>query len=127
MPDRELSKCRDIVILADTDAAAALLGRLPGVSAQAFPDQQRVTIRYEVDLHQYQQLRALLLQCGFPLEDSHYARMRDALIDYSESVQLHNLGVPATALKSREAYMHVYEQHMHGDHDATPEELRHEL
>lgn len=128
MHRQELFKCRDIHLhplpAEQAAVAARCLDELDGVSTLAHPYQHRLTVTYHLDRHRYVELLGRLAECGFHLDNSLLAKLKTALIDYAESVQCHNLGLPATALKTGPAYARIYDRHRHGDRDDTPEELR---
>ena len=103
----------------------AWLGRLPGLEmSQNGP--LTLTIRYAAGRYRMSELRQLLTDAGFHPDNSLWSRLRLALYDYSDQLARHNLAQPASRSYSREAYARIYQQHLHGDHDDTPEELRHD-
>lgn len=128
MHRQDLFKYREIRLhplpAGQASAAARCLGELDGVATLAHPFDARVTVAYHVDRVQYVQLLGWLAEHGFHLDNSLLSKLKTALIEYSETVQLHNLGVPAAALKTGPAYSRIYDRHLHGDRDDTPEELR---
>lgn len=119
---------RDIVFSAlPTDQAvqaARLLGRIVGVSVQAYPSEHRVSVQYSVSEHTLLKLETLLMEAGFHLDNHILQKIKRALAHYCEDVQYDNLNIPEHNIKSRDVYVKVWEKHQHGDHDETPEELR---
>lgn len=124
----EHSKHRDIVLYSlPTDQAVQAvryLGRLPGVIAQAHPEQRSISVTYQITEHTLQELENCLTEAGFHLDGSILQRIKRALAHYSEEVQRDNLDIPEHNVKTRDVYVRVWEHHPHGDHDETPEELR---
>lgn len=124
----DLSKQRDIVLDAlpteQTQQAARLLSRLPGVTVTAHAAERRVHIAYSLPHWTLEELEQRLMQAGFHLDGSLLHRLRRALVHYTETVQMENLSHPEREYKTKEVYVHAWEHHPHGDHDDTPEELR---
>lgn len=124
----DLTKHRDIVFDAlppeQTQQAARLLGRLAGVTCAVFLTERRVHVSYTLPFWTLETLEQRLLEAGFHLDGSLLQRLRRALVHYTESVQMENLHHPEREYKTKEVYVHAWEQHPHGDHDDTPEELR---
>ena len=87
-----------------------------------------ITVSYDLHEHSLQELEETLADKGFHLETALLQKMMRALIYYVEETQIHNFGAPERLLKKsqNEAYTHAWEKHLHGDHDDTPEELRHD-
>ncbi|MBM5572030.1 MULTISPECIES: hypothetical protein [Deefgea] len=119
---------RDIVFSAlPTDQAvqaARLLGRIVGVTVQAYPSEHRVSVQYSVSEHTLLKLETILMDAGFHLDNHILQKIKRALAHYCEEVQCDNLNIPEHNIKSRDVYAKVWEKHPHGDHDETPEELR---
>jgi len=119
---------RDIVFSAlPTDQAvqaARLLGRIVGVTVQAYPSEHRVAVQYSVSEHSLLKLETVLMDAGFHLDNHILQKIKRALAHYCEEVQCDNLNIPEHNIKSRDVYVKVWEKHSHGDHDDTPEELR---
>lgn len=119
---------RDIVFSAlPTDQAAQaarILSRIVGVTAQAHIREHRITVQYDVSEHNLLELETLLCDIGFHLDNHILQKIKRALAHYCEEVQCDNLHIPEHNLKSRDVYVQVWENHPHGDHDDTPEELR---
>ena len=130
-PVHELFKCHDIVFHSfppgQAEQAAQRLQHISGVSALAFPHQNRVLVTYVLGESSLAALLQWLQDEGFHIDNNLLQKLHHALITYCEAVQLENLAEPAKPTKSHEAYSKVYEQHLHGDHDDTPEELRRAL
>ncbi len=106
-----------------TAHAAALLVRQLGIAAQAGTGGQ-LTLHYALDACTLAQVLAALDQAGIPLAAHALQRWQYHLACYGEQVQLDNLHCPRHDTKGREAFCRVYQQHLHGDRDDTPEELR---
>lgn len=119
---------RDIVFTAlpsdQAAQAARILNRIIGVTAQAHLREHRVAVQYNVSEHTLLELETLLRDIGFHLDHHLLQKIKRALAHYCEEVQYDNLHIPEHNLKSRDVYVQVWENHLHGDHDDTPEELR---
>lgn len=88
-------------------------------------ERRSVGVGYELTEYTLQGLETELEDKGFHLDNTLLSKLTRALIHYVEDTQLHNLGVPERRTKrSNEAYVHAWEQHLHGDHDDTPPEWR---
>ncbi|MFC3534059.1 hypothetical protein ACFOLG_17980 [Vogesella facilis] len=126
MTAADTRKCRTLH-LADTqqvERAAVFLRQQFGLQVLALPQLSRLVLHYELPQHSLAQLLPALAAAGFRLADSWWQRAYCRLIGYSEAVQLDNLECPDGAARTRELYCRLYQQHPHGDHDDTPDELR---
>lgn len=84
-----------------------------------------LVVRYSVLEHTLEGIEARLSGAGFHLDQSLYSKMVRSLVYFCEDVQRHNLSEPERLIKqSNEVYMQAYDQHLHGDRDETPLELR---
>jgi hypothetical protein len=107
--------------------AAQFLNRLPGVEAQAFTAEQRVSVIYSIHAHCLRELEMQLSCAGFHPENTLLQKIKRALIHYCEEIERHNLSISAKNTKAgmhHEIYVNVYDAHPHGDHADTPQELR---
>lgn len=124
----DLEKSRDIVFHALPDGQAeralALLDGLEGLTVAAGADGRRIRIRYNVCEYTLEGLETALTAQGFHLDNSLISRLRRALAYYCESVQRSNIAANEPDVKSQQAYVKVYERHLHGDRDDTPEAWR---
>jgi hypothetical protein len=102
--------------------AADYLASLPELSIQV--SQQHITVRYSLTTHTLQSLEQGLKTAGFHLDESILSKIKRALIYYCEDIARSNLDIPEHNIKSRDVYVKVWDNHPHGDHDDTPEELR---
>lgn len=124
----DLEKEREIVFHAlpvgQVDRALSLLEGLEGVWAEsgALPNQLRV--RYHVCEYTLESLEVALSSQGFHLDNSLLSKLKRALAYFCESVQRRNLAANEPDAKSQQAFVKVYERHLHGDSDETPEEWR---
>lgn len=127
---QDLDKQREIVFHAtppgQPQRALALLAGQAGVTVEAGPDPQGITVCYRLTENTLKSLETLLETQGFHLETTLYHKLVRALIHYCEEVQLDNLSAPEKRLKrpADEAYVHAWEQREHGDHDDRPAEWR---
>ncbi|WP_174875485.1 hypothetical protein [Vogesella oryzae] len=126
MTPMEHRKCRTLH-LADAgqvESAALFLRQQFGIQVLALPHLSRLILVYDLPQLTLAQLLPALESAGITLAASWWQRAHCRLISYSEEVQLDNMGCKVCDTKSREVFCHIYQQHPHGDHDDTPEELR---
>lgn len=124
----DLEKIREIVFhdLPEGQAGRArvLLEGLEGLIVTAGPDGRRLLVRYSVCEYTLEGLETALASQGFHLDNSLMSKLRRALAYFCESVQRRNVEANEPDIKSQQAFMKVYERHLHGDRDDTPEEWR---
>ena len=108
--------------------AADFLGGLAGLEIVPRIADRSIAVAYDLHEHSLEELESALQDKGFHLECSLLNKLVRALIYYIEETEIHNLDAPRRLLKKsqNEAYTHAWERHPHGDHDDTPEELRHD-
>jgi hypothetical protein len=113
----DLEKNREIVFHAlpagQAERALVLLEGLDGLVVSIGSDCNRLLVRYHV--------------CEYTLEgldNSLLSKLKRALAYFCESVQRSNVKANEPDIKSQHAFTKVYERHLHGDHDETPEEWR---
>lgn len=105
--------------------AADLLHKLPKLEVGPGTLPNGISVWYEITDHSMEELENLLIDRGFHLENTLYAKLIRALVYFTEETQLRNMGQPERLIKkSHEVYSKVWEHHPHGDHDDTPPELR---
>ena len=123
----DLEKHREIVFHplppGQAERARVLLDGLEGLRAVTEADRNRLLVTYQVCEYTLEGLETALSSQGFHLDNSLLSRLRRALAYFCESVQRRNLAAEPEA-KSQQAFMRVYELHLHGDRDDTPEEWR---
>lgn len=124
----DLEKNREIVFNALPSGQAAralsLLQGLEGLEVAAGDDANRLRVRYQVCEYTLEGLETALASQGFHLDNSLLCKLKRALAYFSESVQRNNVEADEPDIKSQQAFMKVYERHLHGDRDETPEEWR---
>jgi len=124
----DLSKKREIQFdpmpPGQTPEALDALETLKHVKADEGKRELTVAVSYNLLQHTFQELETRLQDQGFHLDNSLLSKLKRALIEYSEEVQLDNLQSTEQALKARQIFAKVYEQRPQGDHDSTPEEWR---
>jgi hypothetical protein len=125
----DLEKIREIVFhdlpSGQAERARQLLDGLDGIHAHAESGHSVILIvRYNIRHYTLQGLEKALESQGFHLDNSLLQKIRRALIYFCEQVQRENLTINAPDAKSQQVFARVYEQHMHGDKDETPEEWR---
>ncbi len=125
----DLDKIREIVFhdlpAGQAERARALLDGLDGIQAGTEGERSCIlVIQYNVRHYTLQGLEKALELQGFHLDNSLLQKVRRALIHFCEQVQRENLVINAPDAKSQQVFARVYEQHLHGDKDETPEEWR---
>jgi len=124
----DLEKNREIVFhplpAGQVERVLALLDGLEGVHAQRGTRPHTVIVRYNVGEYTLEGLESALINQGFHLDGSLMSRLRRALAYFSENVQRRNVAANEPDIKSQQAFMGVYDRHLHGDRDDTPEEWR---
>jgi len=124
----DLEKIREIVFHdlppGQAEHALVLLEGLEGLVATVGPDGSRLLVRYHICEYTLEGLETALARQGFHLDNSLMSKLKRALAYFSESVQRSNVAADEPDIKSQQAFMKVYENHLHGDRDDTPEEWR---
>lgn len=124
----DLEKTREIVFhpLPAGQAARArrLLEGLEGLAVETGPSPRHLRVRYNICEYTLEGLESALASQGFHLDNSLLTKIRRALAYFCEGVQRSNVEANEPDIKSQQAFMKVYESHMHGDRDDTPEAWR---
>ena len=124
----DLEKNREIVFHALPAGQAAhalsLLRGLEGLEVEAGEHANQLRVRYHVCEYTLEGLETALTSQGFHLDNSLLSKLKRALAYFCESVQRGNVAANEPDIKSQQAFMKVYELHLHGDRDETPEEWR---
>jgi hypothetical protein len=124
----DLEKIREIVFYGlppgQAERARVLLQGLEGLHVEIADDGLRLTVRYSVSEYTLEGLELALSSEGFHLDGSLLSKLKRALAYFCESVQRRNIAANEPDIKSQQAFMKVYERHLHGDRDETPEEWR---
>ncbi|MCD6705225.1 MAG: hypothetical protein LT080_02070 [Thiobacillus sp.] len=124
----DLEKIREIVFHdlppGQAEHALVLLEGLEGLVATVGSDGSRLLVRYHICEYTLEGLETALASQGFHLDNSLMSKLKRALAYFSESVQRRNVAADEPDIKSQQAFMKVYENHLHGDCDDTPEEWR---
>ncbi len=124
----DLEKIREIVFHdlppGQAEHALVLLEGLEGLVATVGSDGSRLLVRYHICEYTLEGLETALASQGFHLDNSLMSKLKRALAYFSESVQRSNVAADEPDIKSQQAFMKVYENHLHGDRDDTPEEWR---
>lgn len=81
-------------------------------------------VRYHVCEYTLEGLETALSSQGFHLDNSLLSKLKRALAYFCEGIQRSNVEANEPDIKSQQAFMKVYENHLHGDRDDTPEEWR---
>lgn len=110
---------------AEADEAQVLLGGLPGFTAVRAAAANALCIHYAVDEYTLEGVVKALEKQGFHLANAWHVRLARAFIAFLEETQLRNLyGSQRLIKRSQDVYSRAWDHHLHGDHDATPAELR---
>lgn len=124
----DLEKIREIVFhdlpAGQAERARVLLEGLEGLIVAVGPDNKRLLVRYHVCEYTLEGLETALSSQGFHLDSSLLSKLKRALAYFCEGVQRSNVAANEPDIKSQQAFMKVYERHLHGDRDETPEEWR---
>ena len=124
----DLEKCREIVFhplpAGQVERVLALFDGLECLRVQRGTRPHTVIVHYHVCEYTLEGLESALASQGFHLDGSLMSKLRRALAYYCESVQRRNVAANEPDLKSQQAFMKVYDCHLHGDRDDTPEEWR---
>ncbi len=124
----DLEKNREIVFHALPAGQAAralrLLQGMDGLLVAAGESANHLRVRYHVCEYTLEGLETALASQGFHLDNSLLSKLKRALAYFCEAVQRGNVEANEPDIKSQQAFMKVYEHHMHGDRDDTPEEWR---
>ena len=124
----DLEKNREIVFHAlpagQVERALALLQGLEGLEVTAVAETYTLLVRYHVCEYTLEGLETALASQGFHLDNSLLSKLKRALAYFCEGVQRSNVAANEPDIKSQQAFMKVYERHLHGDCDETPEEWR---
>lgn len=124
----DLEKNREIVFHAlpagQVDRARVLLEGLEGLQVTVEASRNRLLVTYHVCEYTLEGLETALSSQGFHLDNSLVSKLKRALAYFCESVQRRNVVANEPDIKSQQAFMRVYELHLHGDRDDTPEEWR---
>lgn len=124
----DLEKDREIVFHAlpegQAGRARVLLEGLDGLTVMASADGQRLLVRYHICEYTLEGIETALASQGFHLDNSLLSKFKRTLAYFCESVQRRNVEANEPDIKSQQAFMKVYERHLHGDRDETPEEWR---
>lgn len=123
----DLEKEREIVFnalpLGQVERALSLLDGVDGLTAVAGVANS-LHVRYNVCEYTLEGLEAALSNQGYHLDNSLLSKLKRALAYFCESVQRRNVAANEPDIKSQQAFVKVYELHLHGDRDETPEEWR---
>ena len=126
----EMLKQHDLFFAAEPpDQARRAFELLKGLGdLQVEPGTQPNSLRVSYKLLDYSLngLEKALIKQGFSFDKSVLHQIDRQFVHYSEEVEYHNLNIRERPTKSREReiFVNVYDSHLHGDHDDTPEDLR---
>lgn len=124
----DLEKYRVIVFHAlptgQVERALSLLEGMDGLTVVAGTEVNHLQVHYHVCEYTLEGLETALASQGFHLDNSLLSKLRRALAYFCESVQRRNVAANEPDIKSQQAFIKVYDRHLHGDRDETPEEWR---
>lgn len=108
------------------DRAFDLLNGLEALQVERGSQPNSLVVSYNLLDYSMEGLESALVREGFRFDHSILHGIGRTLVHYCEEVQYHNMNVPERLTKSRgrEVFVKAYDNHPHGDHDDTPEELR---
>lgn len=104
--------------------AAELLAGIDGLSVSWCEAQHCLRVRYNICEFTLEGIETALVEQGFHLDNSLLVKLKRSLAYFCEGVQRRNIAANEPDIKSQRAFVKVYEAHLHGDSDATPEEWR---
>ncbi len=124
----DLNKTREIVFhdvpVGQAERAHALLDGMDDIATSIEARNGVLKVRYNVHDYTLEGLEKALETQGFHLDNSLLQKLKRALVYFCEKVQRENLAINAPDAKSQQVFARVYEHHLHGDRDETPEEWR---
>lgn len=126
----ETEKQRELFFAAEppgqTERAFELLSGLEGLIVERGSQPNSLLVGYSLTDYSLDGLEQALQKEGFHFDEGVLHHIGRKLIHYCEDVQYHNLNTPEHKTKSREReiFVKAYDQHAHGDHDDTPQDLR---
>jgi len=126
----ETLKQRELFFAAEPpDQAIRAFELLKGLDdLQVEPGKQPNSLRISYNLLDYSLngLEKALIKQGFSFDNGVLHHIDRKFIHYSEEVEYHNLNIHEHPIKLRELeiFVNVYDSHLHGDRDDTPEDLR---
>lgn len=124
----DLEKVREIVFhdlpVGQVERALSLLDGLDGLTVELGELPNQLRVRYHVCEYTLESLEIALSSQGFHLDNSLLSKLKRALAYFCEGVQRRNVAANEPDIKSQHAFVKVYERHLHGDSDETPEEWR---
>lgn len=110
----------------DVEQARKLLNGLERMDIDIGVTPCSLSIWYDVCDYTLEGLEAALRKQGFHLDNGLINKLLRSLVYFAEETQLRNMRCPERLIKkSNEIYSKAWDHHLHGDHDATPPELRH--
>lgn len=124
----DLEKKREIVFHSlpngQVERALVLLEGLDGLKVSVGDTPRSLVVSYHICEYTLEGLENALANQGFHLDNSLICKLKRSLAYFTESVQRSNVEANEPDLKSQQAFMKVYDRHLHGDRDETPEEWR---
>lgn len=126
----ETDKQRELFFAAEppgqTERAFELLKGLDDLNVERGSQPNSLIVSYNLVDYSLDGLEHALLEQGFCFDEGMLQQIGKTLIHYCEDVQYHNLNTPEhkTKGRQREIFVKLYDQHPHGDHDDTPQDLR---
>jgi hypothetical protein len=124
----DLEKTREIVFHplppGQVERALELLSGVEGLLVLRGEGVCALRVRYHVCEFTLEGIETALIAQGFHLDNSLLVKLKRSLAYFCESVQRRNLAANEPDIKSQRAFVRVYEKHLHGDRDDTPEAWR---
>jgi hypothetical protein len=123
---REVAFCPLHANSNQAETAGYLLTNVNGIYTVETVNQQLLHITYNIQYITLQTIEDALTELGFHLDNSLFAKLKRALLYYSEETQLANLGYEHPDSKStREIFINRYDHLLHGCRDKRPPHYRH--
>jgi len=126
----ETLKQRELFFAAEppdqAERAFELLKGLNDLQVEPGTEPNSLRISYNLLDYSLNGLEKALIKQGFSFDNGVLHQIDRKFIHYKEEVEYHNLNIHERPTKSREReiFVNVYDSHLHGDHDDTPEDLR---
>jgi hypothetical protein len=128
----DMQKQRELVFASEppdqVERAYELLAGLESCKVQRSDKPNTLLLCYSLEDYTLAGFERALVAQGFVLDNSMMHRIARQVVHYCEDTELHNMEVPdhPTKKREKEIFIKAYDQHLHGDHDATtPPEQRH--
>lgn len=126
----ELQKTRELFFsdepACQAEQAYLLLSGMENIKVEKGHQANSLIVHYSLEHYSHEGLESALCKEGFHFKENLIDKVHKQVVHYCEDVQYHNLSTPAHPTKKNESevFAKVYEQHLQGNHDDTPKDLR---